>query len=117
MPTRDDVLTAAADLPGVEVGTSCGTPSLKVRGKFMCRRGERLVRQLGADEIKTAPREHLEASACAPSSETSRVLPTPASPATSTLVPWPGTRRVERALRRAELAGASDEHGCPVSIG
>jgi hypothetical protein len=31
------VLAAAADLPGVEVGTSYGTPSLKVRGKFMCR--------------------------------------------------------------------------------
>jgi hypothetical protein len=116
MPTWDDVLTAAADLPGGEVGASYGTPSLKVRGKFMCRRGERLVRQLGADEIKTAPREHLEASACAPSSETSRVLPTPASPATSTLVPWPASG-VERALQRAELAGASDEHGCPVSIG
>jgi hypothetical protein len=37
MPTWDDVLAAAADLPGVEVGTSYGTPSLKVRGKFMCR--------------------------------------------------------------------------------
>ena len=37
MPTWDHVLAAAADLPGVEVGTSYGTPSLKVRGKFMCR--------------------------------------------------------------------------------
>jgi hypothetical protein len=37
VPTWDDVLAAAADLPGVEVGTSYGTPSLKVRGKFMCR--------------------------------------------------------------------------------
>jgi hypothetical protein len=27
------------------------------------------------------------------------------------------TRGVERALQRGELAGASDEHGCPVSIG
>jgi hypothetical protein len=37
MPSWDDVLAAARDLPGVEVGTSYGTPSLKVRGKFMCR--------------------------------------------------------------------------------
>jgi hypothetical protein len=37
MPTWDDVLVAAADLPGVEVGTSYGTPSLKFRGKFICR--------------------------------------------------------------------------------
>jgi len=37
MPTWDDVIATAADLPGVEVGTSYGTPSLKVRGKFMCR--------------------------------------------------------------------------------
>jgi hypothetical protein len=37
MPTWDDVLASASGLPGVEVGTSYGTPSLKVRGKFMCR--------------------------------------------------------------------------------
>ena len=37
MPTWDDVLASASALPGVEVGTSYGTPSLKVRGKFMCR--------------------------------------------------------------------------------
>lgn len=37
MPTWDDVLTVAATLPGVEVGESYGTPSLKVRKKFMCR--------------------------------------------------------------------------------
>jgi hypothetical protein len=37
MPTWDDVLAAAADLPGIEVGTSYGTPSMTVRGKFMCR--------------------------------------------------------------------------------
>jgi hypothetical protein len=37
VPTWDDVLATAAELPGVEVGTSYGTPSLKVRGKFMCR--------------------------------------------------------------------------------
>src|SRR3954447_24730567 len=37
MPTWDDVLASAAGLPGVEVGTSYGTPSLKVRGKFLCR--------------------------------------------------------------------------------
>src|ERR1700750_1323431 len=37
MPSWDDVLAAARDLPGVEIGTSYGTPSLKVRGKFICR--------------------------------------------------------------------------------
>jgi hypothetical protein len=37
MPSWDDVLKAAAELPGVEVGQSYGTPSLKVRNKFMCR--------------------------------------------------------------------------------
>ena len=37
MPTWDDVLAVAARLPGVEVGQSYGTPSLKVRNKFMCR--------------------------------------------------------------------------------
>jgi hypothetical protein len=31
------VLAIARRLPGVEEGTSYGTPSLKVRGKFMCR--------------------------------------------------------------------------------
>src|SRR3954468_18873475 len=37
MPSWDDVIATAKDLPGVEIGTSYGTPSLKVRGKFMCR--------------------------------------------------------------------------------
>jgi hypothetical protein len=37
MPTWDDVLAVAERLPGVEVGQSYGTPSLKVRNKFMCR--------------------------------------------------------------------------------
>ena len=37
MPTWDDVVTIALGLPGVEESTSYGTPSLKVRGKFMCR--------------------------------------------------------------------------------
>jgi hypothetical protein len=37
MPSWDDVLQIAARLPGTEVGTSYGTPSLKVKGKFMCR--------------------------------------------------------------------------------
>ena len=37
MPHWDDVVEIAARLPGVELGTSYGTPSLKVRGKFMCR--------------------------------------------------------------------------------
>lgn len=37
MPTWDDVVAAAARLPGVEVATSYGTPALKVRGKLLCR--------------------------------------------------------------------------------
>lgn len=37
MPSWEDVVEIASRLPGVEVGTSYGTPSLKVRGKFMCR--------------------------------------------------------------------------------
>jgi hypothetical protein len=37
MPTWDDVIATGAELPGVEVATSYGTPSLRVRGKFMCR--------------------------------------------------------------------------------
>jgi hypothetical protein len=37
MPHWDDVVEIASRLPGVELGTSYGTPSLKVRGKFMCR--------------------------------------------------------------------------------
>ena len=32
-----DVAAIGARFPGVEEGTSYGTPSLKVRGKFMCR--------------------------------------------------------------------------------
>jgi hypothetical protein len=32
-----DVAAIGARFPGVEQGTSYGTPSLKVRGKFMCR--------------------------------------------------------------------------------
>lgn len=37
MPTWGDVLAIAAPFPGVEVGTSYGTPSLRIRKKFMCR--------------------------------------------------------------------------------
>jgi hypothetical protein len=37
MPEWKDVVEIASRLPGVEEGTSYGTPSLKVRGKFMCR--------------------------------------------------------------------------------
>ena len=37
MATWDDVVAIATRFPGVEAGTSYGTPSLKVRGKFMCR--------------------------------------------------------------------------------
>jgi hypothetical protein len=37
MPTWDDVLAIARALPEVEEATTYGTPSLKVRKKFMCR--------------------------------------------------------------------------------
>ena len=37
MPTWDDVVAIGSRFPGVETATSYGTPSLKVRGKFMCR--------------------------------------------------------------------------------
>ena len=37
MPTWDDVIATAGELPGVEVATSYGTPALRVRGKFICR--------------------------------------------------------------------------------
>ena len=37
MATWDDVVAIATRFPGVEAGTSYGTPSVKVRGKFMCR--------------------------------------------------------------------------------
>jgi hypothetical protein len=37
MPSWDDVLEIARDLPGIEEATSYGTPSLKVRRKFLCR--------------------------------------------------------------------------------
>jgi hypothetical protein len=35
--TYDEVVAIALDLPGVETSTSYGTPSLKVRKKFMAR--------------------------------------------------------------------------------
>jgi hypothetical protein len=37
MPTWHDVIAIGSRFPGVEVTTSYGTPSLKVRKKFMCR--------------------------------------------------------------------------------
>lgn len=37
MPSWDDVREVAKRFPGCEESTSYGTPSLKVRGKFMCR--------------------------------------------------------------------------------
>jgi hypothetical protein len=37
MPTWDDVVALGLRFPGVELGTSYGTPALKVRGKGMCR--------------------------------------------------------------------------------
>ena len=37
MPTWDDAVEIGTRFPGVEVGTSYGTPSMSVRKKFMCR--------------------------------------------------------------------------------
>ena len=37
MPSWDDVKAQGTRLPGVEAASSYGTPSLKVRGRFMCR--------------------------------------------------------------------------------
>jgi hypothetical protein len=37
MATWEDVAALGARLPGCEASSSYGTPSLKVRGKFMCR--------------------------------------------------------------------------------
>jgi hypothetical protein len=37
VPTWDDVVAIGARFPGVEEGTSYGTPALRVRGKGICR--------------------------------------------------------------------------------
>ncbi len=37
MPTWDDVVAIGTRFPGVEVGTSYGTPALRTNGKGMCR--------------------------------------------------------------------------------
>ena len=37
MPTWEDVIAIGSRFPGVEVGTSWGTPALKVKDKFLCR--------------------------------------------------------------------------------
>ena len=37
MPTWDDVVAIGSRFPGVEAGTSYGTPALRVKGKSMCR--------------------------------------------------------------------------------
>jgi hypothetical protein len=37
MPTWEDVVAIGLRLPGVEVGTSFGTPALRAGGKGMCR--------------------------------------------------------------------------------
>jgi hypothetical protein len=50
-PTYDMVRALASKLPGVEEGTSYGTPALKVRGKLFARLkedGETLVLRCGA---------------------------------------------------------------------
>jgi hypothetical protein len=37
VPTWEDVVAIGSRFPGLEPSTSYGTPSLKVRGKFVCR--------------------------------------------------------------------------------
>jgi hypothetical protein len=37
VPTWDDVVAIGSRFPGVEAGRSYGTPSLRVKDKFMCR--------------------------------------------------------------------------------
>jgi len=37
MPTWDDVVAIGTRFPGVALTTSYGTPSLRIRKKFMCR--------------------------------------------------------------------------------
>jgi hypothetical protein len=37
MPTWDDVVAIGLRFPGAELGTSYGTPALRVRGKSLCR--------------------------------------------------------------------------------
>jgi hypothetical protein len=49
----DEVCALATALPGVEIGTSYGTPALKVRGSFMARLredGETLVVRVDPEE-------------------------------------------------------------------
>jgi hypothetical protein len=51
--TWAEVCAFAIDLPGVEIGTSYGTPALKVRGAFMARLredGETLVVRVDPEE-------------------------------------------------------------------
>ena len=53
MPAWEDVLELVRDLPGVDESTSYGTPSLKVKGKFMARlrdEGSVLVVRCDLDE-------------------------------------------------------------------
>lgn len=37
MPSWEDVVAIGTELPGIEEGSSYGTPALKVRKKFLCR--------------------------------------------------------------------------------
>ena len=50
--TFDDVAALALKLPGVEIGTSYGSPSILVKGKFISRVRDG-VRLLGKGELKT----------------------------------------------------------------
>ena len=68
--TFDDVSNLAAALPGVEVGTSYGTPALKVRDKgfaWLWEDGTTLVLK-----VPFVVRDHLLATAPVPPTEASR---------------------------------------------
>ena len=79
---------------------------------------ERLVRQLGADEIDRPPDEDLEPASRArlASSEASRVLPMPASPATRTVAPLPACAASSARSSSPSSRSASDEHLARASL-
>ncbi|MFY9823985.1 MAG: MmcQ/YjbR family DNA-binding protein [Thermoanaerobaculia bacterium] len=61
--TFDEVRRIALALPGVEEGTSYGTPSFKVKGKFLSRLkedGETLVIRIDMDEREVLMAAHPE---------------------------------------------------------
>jgi hypothetical protein len=61
--TWDDVVSLARALPGVEVGTSYGTPALRVRRRFLARvreDGETLAVPCDIDERPLLVEKHAE---------------------------------------------------------